>query len=342
MEPSFDFWTVALTVAASQGVFLSVMILLRRSKANNLLATLILSFSICLYFYILYWTGYLVYFPFSTRLLGGMTFLMGPLMFFYLKSDRRNLYFRSLHFIPFVVYASLFFIVDVRSIASVLDIVQNLHLLTYSAIILLTISDNRTSIHSSKKLFKWKQQLAWSFLGYSLTFLLYYILVWTNQLQLAYDYAVSAASSIFIYYIGVRGFHKGEVLRHYESGRYHQALLPKKVGVSLLSKIKEHIQTYKPYLNSSLKLRDLADELGHSHHDVSQVINDLEGQSFTDFINSYRIEAAKYDLIHSEGKKIIHIAYDAGFNNKVTFNTAFKKHTGLSPSQFRASLTKVA
>jgi YesN/AraC family two-component response regulator len=57
--------------------------------------------------------------------------------------------------------------------------------------------------------------------------------------------------------------------------------------------------------------------------------------SFTDFINSYRVEAAKCALLSQENRKIIHVAYDTGFNNKVSFNNAFKKFTGLSPSQFR-------
>jgi AraC-like DNA-binding protein len=67
------------------------------------------------------------------------------------------------------------------------------------------------------------------------------------------------------------------------------------------------------------------------------VINTQFNQNFFDFVNTYRVEQAKRDLMDSKKRelKILAVAYDAGFNSKTSFNTLFKKHTGLSPSEYR-------
>ncbi|MBL8172151.1 MAG: AraC family transcriptional regulator, partial [Acidobacteria bacterium] len=62
-------------------------------------------------------------------------------------------------------------------------------------------------------------------------------------------------------------------------------------------------------------------------------------QSFTDLINAYRVEDAKRRLLDPTWKhySILAIAEEAGFSSKSTFNAVFKKHTGQTPSEFRAS-----
>jgi AraC-like DNA-binding protein len=73
-----------------------------------------------------------------------------------------------------------------------------------------------------------------------------------------------------------------------------------------------------------------------SIHDLSYLLNEAFGMNFFRFINLYRIEEAKQLMISEKYRhlNILGIAYSAGFNSKTTFNTAFKKETGVSPSQF--------
>lgn len=335
MEPAFDIWSVAITVAASQGAFLSAIIILRKSKINNLLGALMLSFSLCLFFYVLYWTKYLSYFPFQIRALSGMTFLMGPLMFFYIKSGQGRFYFRPLHFLPALAYLSLFFVTKVWLLSPYLEIVQCAHLLVYTTLVYLSAMGYSHTTRGSKELKKWRLKLAWAFIGYTSTFLAYYVLVWAGQLQLHYDYAISIASCIFIYYIGLQGFRRHDLLQQYENGKYTNGLLSQSAAESILSKLKSHMRDVRPYLNSSLRLNELAESLSLSPHDISQALNEYEGKNYTDFVNEYRIESAKKELLLFINKKIIHVAYDCGFNNKVSFNKAFKKFTGSAPSQYR-------
>lgn len=92
----------------------------------------------------------------------------------------------------------------------------------------------------------------------------------------------------------------------------------------------------KLFLDNELNLPQLAAAMAVSIHDVSYVLNEGLNMNFFKFINIYRIEEAK-QLMASEKYRhlnILGIAYSAGFNSKTTFNTAFKKETGVSPSQF--------
>jgi len=61
------------------------------------------------------------------------------------------------------------------------------------------------------------------------------------------------------------------------------------------------------------------------------------GENFYAFVNRYRVEEAKQLLTtRVKALSMLGIAYEAGFRSKTTFNNAFKKHTGLSPSQYVA------
>jgi AraC-like DNA-binding protein len=92
----------------------------------------------------------------------------------------------------------------------------------------------------------------------------------------------------------------------------------------------------KIYLENELNLSKMAEKLGVSVHDTSFLINQTQGHNFYTYVNSFRIEAAKKLLRSSQIKElnILGIAFASGFNSKTTFNTTFKKITGLSPSQY--------
>ncbi|WCT13040.1 helix-turn-helix domain-containing protein [Mucilaginibacter jinjuensis] len=99
----------------------------------------------------------------------------------------------------------------------------------------------------------------------------------------------------------------------------------------------EHLMVHdKLYLDSELNLPQLAQSMEVSVHDLSYLLNDSVGMNFFQFINAYRVKEAKLLMLSDQHKhlNILGIAYSAGFSSKTTFNTAFKKQTGLSPSQF--------
>ena len=105
----------------------------------------------------------------------------------------------------------------------------------------------------------------------------------------------------------------------------------------LIKKLLLYMQSNKPYLEPELTIDELATRLLVKPKLLSQAINDQLRKNFFEFINQYRIEEAKRMLDNPTDKKItvLEVMYDAGFNSKSSFNTLFKKYTGLTPSEFK-------
>ncbi|SDJ15416.1 helix-turn-helix domain-containing protein [Chryseobacterium jejuense] len=107
-----------------------------------------------------------------------------------------------------------------------------------------------------------------------------------------------------------------------------------------LIKLKKYMVEQKPFLNSSLTIQDVSSEIEIPVRDLSLLINHQLGQHFYDFVNTYRIENAM-DILRDGTKSkvtILEILYEVGFNSKSSFNTAFKKHTGNTPTNYRKNL----
>ena len=103
-------------------------------------------------------------------------------------------------------------------------------------------------------------------------------------------------------------------------------------------KLLRYMEKSEPHKETDITLPKVAKILSVQPHLLSQVINSQTGNSFPDFINSYRIEDAKKMLLDPKNVNltIASIAYDCGFNTLSAFNTAFKKFTKMTPSQFRS------
>lgn len=96
------------------------------------------------------------------------------------------------------------------------------------------------------------------------------------------------------------------------------------------------MQEHHLYRKNELTLPDLALRLGISVHQTSELLNVHIGQSFYDYINSYRLSYACQRLADSNCKlRVLDIAFDAGYNNKNSFYRAFKEATGVTPNQYR-------
>ena len=93
----------------------------------------------------------------------------------------------------------------------------------------------------------------------------------------------------------------------------------------------------KPFLDPLVSLADLSEKLSVSTKHLSRVINQSFDKSFFDFINSYRIQEAQQILKESKDDKmtVLEVMFEVGFNSKSSFNTAFKKETGQTPTEFR-------
>ena len=124
-----------------------------------------------------------------------------------------------------------------------------------------------------------------------------------------------------------------------QSPKYEYSGLSPKELSEYGEKLIEYLETKKPYTANDLKLQDIADYFGLPSHQLSQIINTELKRNFYDLINSHRIEEAKRELIApaKQHMTILAIAYEVGFNSKSAFNTAFKKYTQMTPSQYKES-----
>lgn len=96
-----------------------------------------------------------------------------------------------------------------------------------------------------------------------------------------------------------------------------------------------HVEQNHSYRNSELSLAKLANAIGLSPHHLSEVLNQHAGQNFNHFINAYRVKEVCLGLSSLSSVNVLDIAMQAGFSSKSTFNTIFKKITGLTPTQYR-------
>ncbi len=98
----------------------------------------------------------------------------------------------------------------------------------------------------------------------------------------------------------------------------------------------------KLYLDETLSLPKLAEKMQSSVHNLSYLLNDGFNENFFQFVNKYRVEEAKNLLLSTKYEQLsmIGIAYESGFSSKTTFNTTFKKMTGISPSAFLSDFSR--
>lgn len=94
----------------------------------------------------------------------------------------------------------------------------------------------------------------------------------------------------------------------------------------------------KYFRKPNLTLLDLATELEVSTHKLTEVINTGFHTNFYEYVNGYRVEDVKSRLENPDEDHLTLLALglEAGFNSKSSFNSVFKKHTGLTPSQYKS------
>ena len=91
------------------------------------------------------------------------------------------------------------------------------------------------------------------------------------------------------------------------------------------------------YKRSDLTLRALSEALNESPHYLSQVISQDLDTSFYEMVNGHRIGEARRLLRECPDETVLSIAMQVGFNSKSAFHAAFKRCTGMTPTEFRQS-----
>ena len=174
------------------------------------------------------------------------------------------------------------------------------------------------------------------------------------------NYILRLTTSVLIYWIGFKGLFRYRILedRIVLRENINQDLLKGKSLLNLnlksesadnskrvksekqqklFEKIDNFVKNQKKFLDPYLSLDGLADEMHISSGHLSFLINNYSQYNFSDYINSHRVTQAKAFILEDDylNYTIVSIGLESGFNSKSTFYSAFKKFTGLSPTQFK-------
>ena len=104
----------------------------------------------------------------------------------------------------------------------------------------------------------------------------------------------------------------------------------------LMNRIVQLMDDERLYLRSDLRLQDVAVLLHTNSSYVSECINSMRGQSFSQFVNACRVRHAQ-ELLMKNVTKIATIAAESGFSTEVSFFRNFKAVTGMTPREWLAA-----
>ena len=108
--------------------------------------------------------------------------------------------------------------------------------------------------------------------------------------------------------------------------------------MDLMQRLYQLMEDQKPYLSSELKLQEVADLLGTNRTYLSSGIKAATGKTFTQFVNTYRVEYAKELLMRHPEEKMSAIWAESGFSTESSFFRTFKAVTGSTPGEWRGKV----
>ncbi len=361
--PSFDTWTSVFLLVSSLGFFLSIILSARKnSRKNNFpIILLILGFSFILFYYVLIWTNYRSIYPYLYFFDTSWYLAFGPLLYSY-TTRFYNITFRVkwYHYIPAIlcfVINTIYYVktqglqnsdgLENEVLLYFTRTINNPWLPALSFIIYLTTIKDFIKFHKNDKdsqyeatRKKWSAFLINLFFVFTAAYVSYYILVRFSFFSVHWDYAISFSMSVGIYAIGYMVYKEpsifnGELLANLFLKETDHQEFSETTKEEFYSKLLTYINTNKPYLDNNLRLVQLADKVGFSSHTLSKIINEKASKNFNQFINDYRIKEAKKLLLEDTSSSIKTIYFDVGFNNKATFNNAFKSKYKCTPSEYK-------
>jgi AraC-like DNA-binding protein len=371
-EPSLNLLAVLSLLGAAQALLLALALAsLKRGNrtANRVLAATAAATSVTITGSILNSTRYILLFPQVAQLHSPFNFLIPPLIFLYIKaliSRKAGLGKGTLwHFVPaglcLLYYLPLYFRSREEKLAYMISAFENYPplewrirstLIFLQSVVYLSLTVYLVVTHS-RSMGKEASRVEKSNLFWARSFILVVLLCWgiaTLRFFFAYDarawtmLIVPLTLSVWMYVMGYVTLRQAEAMvgdadEELPSKKYEKSTLTPERAERYLERIRNMMQTEKPYREGDLTLQKLASSLAISPHHLSQIINERLNQNFFDFINAHRIEEAKRMLVDPDKKhySILAISEEVGFNSKSAFNTAFRKYANMTPSEFRKS-----
>ncbi len=299
-------------------------------------------------------------------------FLFGPLIYLYTKSltkDNFRIKKRDLlHAVPFLVYNLLYAVyfhfeptslkiqmmqqgnVLPHSLGFWLNLLMNTQILIYMAVTLYLVISYRRSIKSLYSMINhlelgWLELVLYAFLFMWLIDFGHFLLRNIGGISSEFSGYLTLISIAINFVFANLVIYKGlkqplqffGIQKEMPKPAHNSPAIPVKEAEKYLESLMNYMASEKPYLTSTLTLKELSDRLEMNPRILSKIINEKKNQNFFDFINGFRIDDAKMILSNPAKRKmtILEVLYGVGFNSKSVFNTTFKRHTGVTPTEYR-------
>ena len=353
-------WIILFIYFTLQSILLAIIFFTRyksNKPANILLGLFNLAIAITLANYIAYWSEAMLYEKLSVfiRLYIPLCYVFGPLLYFYVKHllKHENIKYLHYHLIPAYLCLTIILLNQFGVSNTYFDAVMygffNLwtrigYFIIYS--ILLIHLYNTSKIELNKTIKDWLFYLTIAFVCFTFSYIIYGVLLNFSFFNQRWDYMISLAICFFIILISVFGYLQPKIFKGINikeaiiaNIKYEKSSLSESFKIELKSKLADLMEKEKVYKDNEITLGKLSKMLDTTTHNTSQIINEQFHENFYEFINDYRVEEAK-SLLKQNSSQVMNIneiLFEVGFNNKVTFNKAFKKRTGMPPSHFRKS-----
>lgn len=370
-----NFLNIIILLGTLQGAIMSVLLFRQKlhRQASVLLAWIIVLISLaCLNIYLLeavegtssfFWNFIEAVFPWV------MIMPIGPLVYFYVKSiltqnfvltKKHHIHFYTvvLDLIPsfviigYVAGGYFGFIsaegtfdlgLFIETYNAYVDIPRWLSLVMYVWFSFQLLS-NYTKNSTPQVSLRWARHFVLGFMifaGIWLLHLLLYLIPASSNILLASVgwYPVYIPLIVLLYWLGINGYIIS-FKTHKKSSKSQE--ISDATVKETISKLEYVMKEEKLFLNPSLKLSDVVQQLNIPQKTISYVLNQHLHQSFNEYVNMYRVEAFKSRLLEEEDGNltITGIAFECGFNSQATFQRVFKAITKQSPSEFRKAHEK--
>lgn len=157
------------------------------------------------------------------------------------------------------------------------------------------------------------------------------------------DYFSIVSLFIVTLFLGYTGVKQPQILiadfsvEHANGSKHPQTFEITAEDKNLIKTLDDLMSRERLFLNEALTLSELAKKLLISDKELSTLLNQKKLISFYDYVNKYRVDEFKKRVKEEQNQHLtlLGIAFDCGFNSKASFNRIFKRHTGLSPSEFK-------
>ncbi len=363
---NFTWYNLFYLFSSLIGFFIAIIMNFKRNKNRNAIAFIsvfILARSFFILHLFLYDSNLNFRFPHALFMSTVIVFVDGPLLYFYFKSITEKYVFKKqhlVHLIPTLVIIVVLFPLLVLPEEEKLKIMLNTSNINYASflppmvfvkfillygygyfVLKIYNRDIRKNPKISQRVQKWQRNLVGLIFLYIVSFSVYCLVVIRviPKSEFLYHFQIWIMTSMVLY-IGFMAYIQPKIITNTYIIRIKDKYRNSGLTISLSNELKEELlyllNDQKIYKMNDINLEKLSMMLNTTRHNTSQVINEHFQLNFFELINQYRITEASHLLKNDTHRNlnIIDIAYEVGFNNKVTFNKTFKKHFAQTPSQY--------